>query len=77
MSPEDKAKYRKEAENGKKWCYDCANFYHGGLFCGYDPCMCKKYGSLDCDQEERHPDYTADTCPDYQPNGRNLWFEDK
>ena len=33
--------------------------------CGYESCHCKKYGSLDIDQHERHPDTAAQTCPDY------------
>ena len=32
------------------------------------------HGSLDCDQKERHPDTTADTCKDYKFNGKH-WFE--
>lgn len=46
-------------------CYDCANFYHDH-FCGYAACNCKVFGSLDCDQKERHPDTAATTCPEYK-----------
>ena len=45
-------------------CYDCTNFYRDH-FCGYAACNCKVFGSLDCDQKERHPDTTAATCPEY------------
>lgn len=67
--------YRKQAENGKKWCYDCKHYYNEGYFCGYNACACKIYGSLDVDQRERHPDITADTCKDYESNGRKPWYE--
>lgn len=71
----DKDYYRKQAENGKRWCYDCANFYYEGYFCGYNACSCKIYGSLDVDQKERHPDETADICKEYTPNGKDHWYE--
>lgn len=67
--------YRKQAENGKKWCYDCKHYYNEGYFCGYNACACKIYGSLDVDQRERHPDITADTCKDYESSGRKPWYE--
>ena len=66
--------YRKQAENGKKWCYDCKHYYRDG-FCGYMASNCCIYGSLDCDQRERHPDTTADTCKDYKSNGKAPWYE--
>lgn len=46
-------------------CYNCINYYKDGCFGGYKMSMCKVYGSLDCDQRERHPDVTAQTCPMY------------
>lgn len=61
--------YRKQAANGKKWCYDCKH-YGESYFCGYNECHCRIYGSLDCDQTKRHPDRTADTCKDYEQNGK-------
>ena len=67
--------YRSLAANGKKWCYDCKHFYKGGYFCGYASCNCGIYGSLDVDQNERHPDETADTCKNYESNGREPWYE--
>lgn len=66
--------YRKQAAHGKKWCYDCAHYYEDG-FCGYTASNCHIHGSLDCDQMERHPDVTADTCEDYRPNGKAPWYE--
>lgn len=57
--------FRKRAPKGKRWCYDCGHYYKEGCFGGYSACMCRIYGSLDCDQKERHPDRTADTCKDY------------
>ena len=56
--------FRKRAPKGKRWCYDCIHYYTDG-FCGYNASNCYIYGSLDCDQKERHPDRTADTCKDY------------
>jgi len=49
----------------KKYCYFCENYYtvNGG---GYSQCYCKKYGSLDVDQQERHPDKTANFCDNYK-----------
>lgn len=46
-------------------CRNCKNFYTDN-FCGYSACRCKIYGSLDVDQNERHPDTAAKTCPDFQ-----------
>ena len=66
--------YAKQAANGKRWCYDCDNFFTTH-FCGYDECMCKVYGSIDCGQKERHPDKTADTCKDYKSNGKEPWYK--
>ena len=57
--------FRKRAPKGKRWCYDCIHYYKQGCFGGYSMSMCGIYGSLDCDQKERHPDRTADTCKDY------------
>lgn len=56
--------FRKRAPNGKRWCYNCKHYYTD-TFCGYNASNCYIYGSLDCDQKERHPDRTADTCKDY------------
>lgn len=66
--------YRKQAANGKRWCYDCKHYYKD-TFCGYSASNCYIYGSLDCDQRERHPDKTADTCKDYESNGKAPWYE--
>lgn len=66
--------YRQQAVNGKRWCYDCKHFYTSH-FCGYDDCNCRIHGSLDVDQQERHPDKTADICEDYTPNGKAPWYE--
>lgn len=49
-----------------KKCYDCKNYFESWM-CGYAASNCKVHGSLDCDQKERHPDRTADSCPDYSP----------
>lgn len=70
--------YRERVIAGKKWCYDCLNYYTD-YFCGYSASGCKIHGSLDVDQTERHPDRTADTCPNYAQNNRPPWwlkFED-
>ena len=48
-----------------KKCNKCCNYYRQGCFGSYVASMCKVYGSLDCDQKERHPDTTAETCPMY------------
>lgn len=45
-------------------CYWCKHYYTDG-FCGYNSSNCWIYGSLDVDQKERHPDKTAQTCPDF------------
>ena len=49
----------------KKYCYFCKHYYSvdGN---GYSQSYCKKYGSLDVDQQERHPDKTANTCNNYK-----------
>ena len=47
-----------------KKCFSCSNFYYD-CFCGYNACKCYIYGSLDVDQRERHPETTAETCPEY------------
>lgn len=65
--------FRRRAEEGKRWCYDCANYY-GSYFCGYTSSNCRIHGSLDIDQRERHPDITADTCSEYTPNGKEPWW---
>ncbi len=67
---------RKKAENGKKWCYDCIH-YRTSYFCGYDSSYCDKFGSLDMDQNVRHPDTTADICPKYFQKPGIRWFEEK
>lgn len=63
-----------QASNGKRWCYDCINFYRI-YFCGYGACTCKIHGSLDMDQKERHPDKTADTCENYEQKSGKRWYE--
>lgn len=65
--------YRTQAANGKRWCYDCKH-YRTSCMCGYEASECDIHGSLDVDQKERHPDKTADTCPDYTPNGKKPWW---
>lgn len=67
-------RFREEADNGKKWCYDCA-YYCSSYFCGYSASSCSIYGSLDIDQQKYHPDITADTCGDYKFKGGKRWFE--
>lgn len=67
--------YRRQAEEGKRWCYDCQSYYQMGGFGGYMACQCRIHGSLDVDQRERHPDHTADSCPDYKQKDGPLWFE--
>jgi len=49
----------------KRRCYDCQQFFES-YFCGYVSCNCKIHGSLDVDQKERHPDTTAQDCPDFK-----------
>lgn len=66
--------FHQQAANGKRWCYDCGH-YHEDCFGGYNASVCSIHGSLDCDQRERHPDITADTCKDYIPNGKSPWYE--
>lgn len=65
---------RKEALAGKKWCYDCIH-HRSGTMCGYESHECKIYGSLDMDQRERHPDVTADSCPDYKQRDGDRWYD--
>ena len=67
-------KYQEQAANGKRWCYDCKQ-YRTDSFGGYKASGCWIHGSLDVDQNERHPDITADTCKDYEPNGELPWYE--
>lgn len=69
-----KEDYRKQAANGKRWCYDCKHYYED-RFGGYDASKCQIYGSLDCDQKKYHPDRTADTCKDYKSNGKLAWYD--
>lgn len=52
-------------DSNHKWCYNCKHFYYD-KFCSYNSCMCRIHGSLDIDQRERHPDTTANTCPNYE-----------
>ena len=66
--------YAERAAEGKRWCYDCGNYYTSYM-CGYNAYYCKIHGSLDADQHERHPDHTADTCKDYVPNGKEPWYK--
>ena len=52
-------------KNKKKTCYSCCNYYREGGVGGYLSSNCKVYGSLDCDQKERRPDISAETCEMY------------
>lgn len=61
------------ANEGKKWCYDCENYY-SPYYCGYAESKCKIYGSLDMGSD-KHPDTTADTCEHYKRKNQKLWFE--
>ena len=45
-------------------CYDCGNYFES-YFCGYNSHECRVYGSLDMDQNERHPDTAAENCKNY------------
>ena len=65
--------YMEQTISGKKWCYDCLHYYMD-YCCGYSASQCRIHGSLDCDQNKRHPDRTADTCRDYTQNGRPPWW---
>ena len=65
--------YQMQQAEGKRWCYDCKNFYYSYM-CGYNACCCEKYGSLDVDQNERHPDKTATTCSNYKRSNQPYWF---
>lgn len=47
-------------------CYACGH-HRESLFCGYASQTCTVHGSLDVDQDERHPDTTGATCPDFTP----------
>lgn len=47
-------------------CYAC-DHHREGLFCGYVSHDCTVHGSLDVDQNERHPDTAGATCPDFTP----------
>ena len=66
--------YSEQAKNGKRWCYDCTNYYKSTA-CGYNSSYCKIYGSLDADQDKRHPDKTADICEDYIERFGPKWYE--
>lgn len=72
--PEEKAKAtpkpapRQEEKSVERTCYNCCNFYQS-WFCGYGQCCCKVHGSLDVDQNERHPDTAAATCTEFAPKG--------
>ena len=46
-------------------CAYCENYYTEST-CGYTSSNCRIYGSLDCDQTERHPDTAAAACPDFK-----------
>ena len=47
-----------------KKCYDCIHYYTDN-FCGYSASRCALHGSLDVDQDKRHPDVAAEACQDY------------
>lgn len=46
-------------------CVYCKNYFNETT-CGYTSSNCRVYGSLDCDQNKRHPDTAAATCPDFE-----------
>ena len=46
-------------------CAHCKHYFNETT-CGYTSSNCRIYGSLDCDQNERHPDTAAETCPDFE-----------
>ena len=48
-----------------KKCIYCKQYFNETT-CGYTSSNCRIYGSLDCDQNERHPDTAAATCPDFE-----------
>lgn len=68
--------YKAMTAAGKKWCYDCKNYYED-CFCSYRASSCYIYGSLDVDQCERHPDITANSCPDYKRKNSKSWYGDR
>lgn len=76
-SCEVKAFYKqlqKDAKNGKKWCYDCENYYEV-FFGGYESSNCIVVGSLDIDQKIYHPDKSADVCKQYRQKDGKRWYE--
>lgn len=46
-------------------CKNC-KYYFTETTCGYTSSNCRIYGSLDCDQTERHPDTAATNCSNYE-----------
>ena len=60
-------------------CYDCG-YFKTSYFCGYEQCICEIYGSLDIDQNLRHPDTSAQDCQmfvskkDYKPKKKDLYI---
>lgn len=46
-------------------CNKCKSYFTETT-CGYNSSNCRIYGSLDCDQKERHPDTAAETCPEFE-----------
>ena len=53
-----------EAKDVERKCRNCQHFCTS-YFCGYEQSICKIYGSLDMDQNVRHPDTAAENCGDY------------
>lgn len=47
-------------------CRNCDNFRES-YFCGYISSYCEVHGSLDMDQQERHPDTEAAYCKNFTP----------
>lgn len=61
---ENKKTKRSETKSRRK-CYNCKHFW-ASYFCGYNSSNCNVYGSLDMDQEVRHPDTAAGSCKRYE-----------
>lgn len=51
--------------NNSPTCYFCTH-YRTSYFCGYIQDICEIYGSIDCDQRERHPDTEATQCKNFK-----------
>lgn len=66
LGPENGNGAEETAQTQGRKCYNCKNFYYDH-FCSYSACNCKVYGSLDVDQDVRHPDTAAETCAEFTP----------